>query len=1051
MTHWKRLCSRAFVSVCLLGTASLVSADITITGSFNRTAAEWESGTLTTNAFLANNGPGTLIVDGGSELNLLGNTNLFGTGQVIPPNEANVTITDAGSLIFTVNGLTIGNNRGVGTVSILNGARLQTTERVELGGGGNLGDASTSSGSVTVDGPGSAWEANGGINVGQFARGSLTIQNEAGVTAEELFVARGENATGSLTMLGDGSFGSSRLFLNDTLSIGDGGMALIMDGAEADAGLVLSVRGIATVQGDTTLITASDRTDISSANGAATLTLESGAQGMTDRTILGGDTGEGSANSGTLTVQGTGSTWSSTQGIAIGTAFGDGTLNILDGATATVVNAAQNVRVRNGSLNLQNAALVAGQVDATGPATVEIESGTVRLIGDQAALFNGFDAGDVNINGGSLTIDTQGFTVATSVELSGSGGLIKQGTGSLELTAANFYAGETVVAGGSLLVNNTTGSATGNSTVNVNSGAILGGEGSIIGSVNNMGIVAPGNSAGTLTINDYSQQAGGTLLLELGGTMPSVEFDVLQINGPANLNGTIEVQLINGYVPAPGDQFTLITSPDITNDGVNFTLPTLPADRGWDVILDTNSLRLEVISINVPPVADNQTVSINEDTVDLITMTGSDLNGQSLDFSIATGPSNGSLGFIKQFSDTSAEVLYTPDPDFNGSDSFTFFVNDGFEDSAVAIVTINVEPVNDQPTFTASDPVPINEDSPIFLPNWATFDPGPQNEVGQGIEAWSVSNVSNPDLFLGGAPGLTNTGDLTIILESNASGTSTFDVTVRDTGGTENDGVDTSAPLTFTVTVNPVNDAPSFVANGDVIEIEDRSYSEPWANTISPGPADEIGQSVVFLTTVTSNPGLFATAPSVDDTGTLSFVPAADTQGSATVEVIAMDDGGDANGGVDVSGPVTLTIEIIAATDLTIDKTSGSFFIDPGGPVQYTIVVTNTGPSDVTGATVIDIPPIRLGNVSWTCAPTGSASCNPSGTDLINELVDLAEGSSVTYTLDATLLDSINEPITNTANVIRPDGIVELNPFNNEDSDTDVVSLFADGMESEEP
>lgn len=164
-----------------------------------------------------------------------------------------------------------------------------------------------------------------------------------------------------------------------------------------------------------------------------------------------------------------------------------------------------------------------------------------------------------------------------------------------------------------------------------------------------------------------------------------------------------------------------------------------------------------------------------------------------------------------------------------------------------------------------------------------------------------------------------------------------------------------------------------------------------------------------------------------------------------------MDDGGIANGGDDLSVPVLITIDVIAAADLVIDKTSGAFFADPGGPVRYTITVSNPGPSDVDQAAVIDLPPARLGNVSWTCTPTGGASCAPGGSIEIDEFIDLPEGSSVQFVLDAVLLDTLYDPITNTASVTAPPGVLELVPSNNSDSDTDLVGLFVDGLESVEP
>ena len=77
------------------------------------------------------------------------------------------------------------------------------------------------------------------------------------------------------------------------------------------------------------------------------------------------------------------------------------------------------------------------------------------------------------------------------------------------------------------------------------------------------------------------------------------------------------------------------------------------------------------------PRADAGTTTTDEDSPVTITLTGSDVDGDALTFAIATGPTNGSLSAITSINDTTAEITYTPDADFNGSDSFTFTVNDG--------------------------------------------------------------------------------------------------------------------------------------------------------------------------------------------------------------------------------------------------------------------------------------------------------------------------------------------------------------------------------------
>ena len=139
-----------------------------------------------------------------------------------------------------------------------------------------------------------------------------------------------------------------------------------------------------------------------------------------------------------------------------------------------------------------------------------------------------------------------------------------------------------------------------------------------------------------------------------------------------------------------------------------------------------------------------------------------------------------------------------------------------------------------------------------------------------------------------------------------------------------------------------------------------------------------------------------------------------------------------------------------AAADLVLEKTSGSFFTPPGGTINYEILVVNAGPDDVIGAQVTDTPPPVLSNVTWDCMAIDGAKCQEAnGVDQIDQTVDIPNGGALMYTLSGTLPPTGNNPITNTASVSNP--IIELNPADNSDSDTDLVGLFADGFESVEP
>src|SRR5207237_930128 len=87
-----------------------------------------------------------------------------------------------------------------------------------------------------------------------------------------------------------------------------------------------------------------------------------------------------------------------------------------------------------------------------------------------------------------------------------------------------------------------------------------------------------------------------------------------------------------------------------------------------------------------------------------------------------------------------------------------------------------------------------------------------------------------------------------------------------------------------------------------------------WATNISAGPADESAQTLNFIVT-TSNAALFSVAPAIAANGTLTYTPATDVNGSATVTVQLHDNGGVANGGVDTSAAQTFTITVTAVND----------------------------------------------------------------------------------------------------------------------------------------
>ena len=114
-------------------------------------------------------------------------------------------------------------------------------------------------------------------------------------------------------------------------------------------------------------------------------------------------------------------------------------------------------------------------------------------------------------------------------------------------------------------------------------------------------------------------------------------------------------------------------------------------------------------------------------------------------------------------------------------------------------------------------------------------------------------------------PSIDASGALTYTPAANANGSATVTVVLSDDGGTANGGVDTAPSQTFTITITPVNDAPTFDLSGNQTVLEDagaQSVASALTNP-SPGPANESGQTLSIVVTNDNN-ALFSAQPSID-------------------------------------------------------------------------------------------------------------------------------------------------------------------------------------------
>lgn len=232
-------------------------------------------------------------------------------------------------------------------------------------------------------------------------------------------------------------------------------------------------------------------------------------------------------------------------------------------------------------------------------------------------------------------------------------------------------------------------------------------------------------------------------------------------------------------------RFNGINTPGRTNNF--YTLSDIQfTNAGSYSVVVTNALGAiesanAILIVNHAPVASPQIVSLDEDSSVLISLAGTDADGDALMHTLLTQPSHG------QLSGVAPALTYAPNANYFGPDSFTFKVNDGLADSPVATIAINVRPVNDPPA-AHSQSVSVNEDT--LLPITLTA-----SDVDGDALAYSIVSPPTHGSLSG------TSSHRTYLAATNYFGPDSLTFKV-------NDGHVDSAVATVGITVLPVNDAP---------------------------------------------------------------------------------------------------------------------------------------------------------------------------------------------------------------------------------------------------
>ena len=169
------------------------------------------------------------------------------------------------------------------------------------------------------------------------------------------------------------------------------------------------------------------------------------------------------------------------------------------------------------------------------------------------------------------------------------------------------------------------------------------------------------------------------------------------------------------------------------------------------------TVNISVTAVNDAPTAATQSVSGNEDAAQTITLTGSDIDGDGLTYALATNSSNGASTLSGNV------VTYTPNTNYNGSDSFTFTVSDAEYTSSAATVSITVASVNDLPVIS-STPALDALDGSLYEYSLSVSD---VDEDVVAITATGPNWLTVGNSTLSGTPGPSDGGLHEIILSAN--------------------------------------------------------------------------------------------------------------------------------------------------------------------------------------------------------------------------------------------------------------------------------------------
>jgi VCBS repeat-containing protein len=458
--------------------------------------------------------------------------------------------------------------------------------------------------------------------------------------------------------------------------------------------------------------------------------------------------------------------------------------------------------------------------------------------------FGGTSTAAVNVN--VVAVNQAPVAVADSVTATGSTPLV--------INASSLTANDIDPEHDVLTVTSVTGGANAHGTVLLNAGqitytatagyfgpatfsyAVSDGYGHTVNGTVNVTVANPGNHAPIAVADNLAGQEDTPLIIaasSLVGNDTDVDGNTLLLTGVsagANTHGTVVLN---------GDGSITYTPTANFNGNASFTYTVSDGVGG----VATGTVNLVVAAVNDAPIAVADSYAVSEGGT-LVTTLGtgviindSDVESSALSAALVSGPAHGVLTL-----NGNGSFTYTPDEFFNGTDTFTYKVNDGSLDSAAATVTLNVAAVAEAPILSASE-VTGNDGSSIALDLSAVQTDGSSGAVTSvtitGLNAGMSLSAGTHNSDGSWTVGAAQLSGLSINMPLHSIGDLVLGVTATTTDGASTASVTSSetvhilpappvvVPVTYTVNAGLADALGAVQSLGTVLILSHDPYGNP--------------------------------------------------------------------------------------------------------------------------------------------------------------------------------------------------------------------------------